>query len=419
METSQFTNSQSIYESVEQLVSSGATCDAFRVKLYGKLHFLKRLKPEFSGDIRYREALRKEFETGYRLEHPNLVRYISFENDCSTILMEYIDGETLTQRLSTNPNYFKNRSHTDRFIRQLLDVMSYLHSHQVLHLDLKPDNIMLTRIGDQVKLIDLGFCYTDTFPDTTGHTATFAAPEQISNLKSQLSIQADIYTIGKILELLPNHHIYNKVIARCTAANPEDRFSSVEEIRKSIFVRRHTYAILIMAASLVIAACVAFFFYQQSHVTPTPSAPEQPTSLKSQSSARPKDACAARNLNSQSPNLNSQSPKALPPQPKDSRATMKKELEKQMDTAYKATIFTFCDSIFPSPITGKLWAKQSTEFHNRSVTIGDQLVNDFPDIPETVIRNETEAIFQQLTSYVFNKMRKNGERQQQQTDIEE
>ena len=412
METSQFTNSQSIYESVEQLVSSGATCDAFRVKLYGKLHFLKRLKPEFSGDIRYREALRKEFETGYRLEHPNLVRYISFENDCSTILMEYIDGETLTQRLSTNPNYFKNRSHTDRFIRQLLDVMSYLHSHQVLHLDLKPDNIMLTRIGDQVKLIDLGFCYTDTFPDTTGHTATFAAPEQISNLKSQLSIQADIYTIGKILELLPNHHIYNKVIARCTAANPEDRFSSVEEIRKSIFVRRHTYAILIMAASLVIAACVAFFFYQQSHVTPTPSAPEQPTSLKSQSSARPKDACAARNPNPQSP-------KALPPQPKDSRATMKKELEKQMDTAYKATIFTFCDSIFPSPTTGEHWAKQSTEFHNRSVIIGDQLVNDFPDIPETVIRNETEAIFQQLTSYVFNKMRENGERQQQQTNIAE
>jgi len=412
VETSQFTNSQSIYESVEQLVSSGATCDAFRVKLYGKLHFLKRLKPEFSGDIRYREALRKEFETGYRLEHPNLVRYISFENDCSTILMEYIDGETLTQRLSTNPNYFKNRSHTDRFIRQLLDVMSYLHSHQVLHLDLKPDNIMLTRIGDQVKLIDLGFCYTDTFPDTTGHTATFAAPEQISNLKSQLSIQADIYTIGKILELLPNHHIYNKVIARCTDANPEDRFSSVEEIRKSIFVRRHTYAILIMAASLVIAACVAFFFYQQSHVTPTPSAPEQPTSLKSQSSARPKDACAARNPNPQSP-------KALPPEPKDSRATMKKELEKQMDTAYKATIFTFCDSIFPSSITGEFWAKQSTEFHNRSVTIGDRLVNDFPDIPETVIRNETEAIFQQLTSYVFNKMRENGERQQQQTDIEE
>jgi serine/threonine protein kinase len=99
VETSQFTNSQSIYESVEQLVSSGATCDAFRVKLYGKLHFLKRLKPEFSGDIRYREALRKEFETGYRLEHPNLVRYISFENDCSTILMEYIDGESLDDHI--------------------------------------------------------------------------------------------------------------------------------------------------------------------------------------------------------------------------------------------------------------------------------------------------------------------------------
>ncbi len=49
--------------------TQGATCDTFRVKLYGKLHFLKRLKPELAGDIRYQEALRKEFETGYRLEH--------------------------------------------------------------------------------------------------------------------------------------------------------------------------------------------------------------------------------------------------------------------------------------------------------------------------------------------------------------
>ena len=71
MESSQFSNSQSRFESIEQLDTQGATCDAFRVKLYGKLHFLKRLKVGFAGDIRYHEALRKEFDTGYRLEYPN------------------------------------------------------------------------------------------------------------------------------------------------------------------------------------------------------------------------------------------------------------------------------------------------------------------------------------------------------------
>ena len=69
MESSQFTHTQSYFESIEQIESQGATCDTFRVKLYGKLHFLKRLKPEYAGDIRYREALRKEFETGYLLIH--------------------------------------------------------------------------------------------------------------------------------------------------------------------------------------------------------------------------------------------------------------------------------------------------------------------------------------------------------------
>jgi len=100
MESSQFTDSRNIYESLEKLDTQGATCNTFRVKLYGKLHFLKRLKPEFSRDIRYREAFKKEFETGYRLEHPNLVRYISLQDD--DLLMEYVDGETLTQQDRTS-----------------------------------------------------------------------------------------------------------------------------------------------------------------------------------------------------------------------------------------------------------------------------------------------------------------------------
>ena len=178
MDSSQFSDSQPKYDAIERMDSRGATCDTFRVKLYGKLHFLKRLKAEYAGDIRYQEALRKEFETGYRLEHPNLVRYLSLDHD--GILMEYVDGETLSHRLAANPDYFNNRKHTDKFVRQLLDALGYLHSHQVLHLDLKPDNILFTRINDDVKLIDLGCCYTDSFPDTQGYTSEFAAPEQLS-----------------------------------------------------------------------------------------------------------------------------------------------------------------------------------------------------------------------------------------------
>ena len=103
MDSSQFSNHQPRYDTIERLDAQGATCDTFRVKLYGKLHFLKRLKPEHAGDIRYQEALRKEFETGYQLEHPHLVRYLSLDGD--SILMEYVDGETLSQRIASNSDY--------------------------------------------------------------------------------------------------------------------------------------------------------------------------------------------------------------------------------------------------------------------------------------------------------------------------
>ena len=153
MESSQFSEAQPRIEGLEPVDTNGATCDTYRVKLYGKLHFLKRLKPQYAGDIRYQEAFRKEFETGYRLEHPNIVRYLSLSDD--GILMEYVDGETLSQRLSRHPDYFESKKNTEKFLRQLLDAVACLHSHQVLHLDLKPDNILLTRINSDVKLIDL------------------------------------------------------------------------------------------------------------------------------------------------------------------------------------------------------------------------------------------------------------------------
>lgn len=273
MESSQFTDSQQHFESLEPMDSQGATCDTFRVKLYGKLHFLKRLKKEYAHDVRYQEALRKEFETGYRLEHPNLVRYVSFLDD--GVLMEYIDGETLSQRLANHPEYFENRKNTEKFIHQLLDVVGYLHSHQVLHLDLKSDNILLTRINNDVKLIDLGCCYTDTFVDTQGRTNRFAAPEQLSG--KQPDVRTDIYAIGCILESLPTSTIYNKVIARCTALNPSDRYQSIDELRKSL-KPSHRRLLLSLLVALVLLLCLLSYYFLQHHSSrPAPELSKKPT----------------------------------------------------------------------------------------------------------------------------------------------
>ena len=400
MDSSQFSANQSHFESIEWVESQGATCDTFRVKVFGKLHFLKRLKAEYAGDIRYQEALRKEFETGYRLEHPNLVRYISLTDD--GILMEYVDGETLSQLIASNPDYFREKKHSDKFVRQLLGVLGYLHNHQVLHLDLKPDNILLTHINHDVKLIDLGFCYTDTFEDTQGHTNSFAAPEQLSGEK--VDVRSDIYAFGKVLEQLPDPTIYKKVIACCTADNPDNRYRSVDDILLDLNHQRqyYRYVALFVAIVAVLAVIIALLTHRQNV---TPMIQESPTdSIASiQTDSMPKDTLQpVVPIPVNKPDQNSQY--------KDEQTLFKEEMTQLIDNAYRSTILTFCDSLFPSPspTTGRSWADASTEFHNQTILIADRLAKDYPNIPKTTIRQETESRFQSLVSSVFNQMRNNG-----------
>ena len=407
MESSQFSDSQSRFETVEQIDTLGATCDTFRVKLYGKLHFLKRLKAGLAGDIRYQEALRKEFETGYRLEHPNLVRYISLDSD--SILMEYVDGQSLSQCLATDPDYFSKRKNADKFVRQLLDAVSYLHSHQVLHLDLKPDNILLTCINGDVKLIDLGCCYTDSFPDTTGHTDSFAAPEQLTG--GVVDVRTDIYAIGKILECLPDHIIYNKVIARCTAEDPSDRYQSVEEILRDVSRRKHYWPVVavLLSISVVLAVAIAL-----NHGDRIPI--DAPTDSLSRDSDIQSDHGLVTVIQTQPKDTFQQTvPVNAPtqqPSKKDERTQLNEELDLLIDKAYRSTIACFSDSLFPSPspTTGNSWAEASTAFHDQTLQIGDRLVEKYPDIPESTIRQEVEQRFQSLVVYVFNQMRQNGQR---------
>ena len=397
MDTSQFSNSQSLYEGMERVDTHGATCDTFRVKLYGKLHFLKRLKSEFSGDVRYREALRKEFETGYRLEHPNLVRYVSL--DSNGILMEYVDGETLTQRLAIQPDYFRNKKNTDKFIRQLLDVVGYLHTHQVLHLDLKPDNILLTRIGSDVKLIDLGCCYTDTFPDTTGRTNAFAAPEQLSG--GAVDVRTDIYAIGKLLKLLPNHAIYNKVIARCTAERPTDRYQSVEEITNVLCHKCRNLYVIAAVALIAVLLFALWTLYPLQQPQPHPAIQEV---SRDSVAMQPKDSLPQQPTVPVSISVPKQKV-----QKQDDKQQMEKELDRMMDAAYRSTISTFCDSVFPSLTVGRQWENASSEFHAQSLQVAADMSKEYPDIPESVIIQHVESRFQSLVGYVFNRMRENGQ----------
>ncbi len=393
----------------EPLPVSGFICEAYRVKIYGKLHFLKKLKKEHEDNILFREALRKEFEIGFRLEHPNIVRYVSFLDD--EILMEYVDGEDLLAFLKNHPTYFEDAEHFDKFVGQLLSALQYLHDNQVLHLDLKPENIMLTRIGCDVKVVDLGCCYSDTFVDSTGYTTQYAAPEQLAGRK--VDVRTDIYAVGKILELLPHPPVYNKVIKRCLNKNPQDRYPSIADLKAALATKKIVRKNMMWVASITV---VVFSFLLLSFVFKFSSVPNP--AIKNTSVQKEADTTKHLIQNPQK----SKNPTANPIVVQNSRSAVstvrqyaksqnwQKEMDAALDKAYRQTISSFCDSIFPSPAVGLAWKAKSTEFHHQVMKITSDFHAKYPEVEESLLFAYAENNFQSVVGYVFGKMQDNGKK---------
>lgn len=217
------------------LPAAGSTCHTYKLFRDGKFHFLKVLRAELMGNDYYRELYSKEFEAGQRLNSEYFPRYE--ELHCTdtevSIMMEYIDGESLAQRLERQPDWFADAHRLNRFLTQLLTALKTLHSKQLLHLDLKPSNILLSTVNDDVRIIDLGYCHTDNAPFTEGHTATFAAPEQLSG-KQTLTARTDVYAVGRIMQCIDEHtplsrHL-RQMMQRALSEDPAERFASAEEM---------------------------------------------------------------------------------------------------------------------------------------------------------------------------------------------
>ncbi|MDH6343431.1 serine/threonine protein kinase [Parabacteroides sp. PFB2-12] len=249
METSSFgyieeeeRNSPYSFSSIQELQTNGATSDTYKVLIHGKWHFLKRPKAEHKDNPFYLSAFQKEFEIGYSLNHPNIVRYITkgSDKDGFYFLTEYIDGVPLSEFLAKHPNYFSDKKNLTKFINQLFSAIKYIHERQILHLDLKPENILITAIGYDVKIVDFGFSYSDCFQSTIGKTTIYAAPEQLSPNET-VDIQTDIYAIGGILKFILANRIgspYKTLIKRCQEPAKKKRFKNIDEVELSLKQQR-------------------------------------------------------------------------------------------------------------------------------------------------------------------------------------
>lgn len=222
--------------------ATGATCNAYTARIFGKKVFIKEIRPEFADDARMLSAFRKEAELGFRLDHPNLPQYIYAEGVLPSeryIVQEFIDGQTLPDFISQNPVYFQNKKNVRRFIRELADVIDYLHRNGIIYLDLKPENIIISRVGTSLKLVDLGFCASDFYDDTRGFTRSELSPEGEKS-PSERGIESDYYGIGKILTFIRINtpafpkNSFRKLEKGLLLEDPSRRLASKEDIEKSL-----------------------------------------------------------------------------------------------------------------------------------------------------------------------------------------
>ena len=199
-------------------------------KRYGRWWLLKGLRPEVRNEAGYQQRLRKELDIMMQLQHPGIVAAMGVETvvelgDC--IVMEYVDGVTLKEWLQTTTTRKERR----RIASQLTEAVSYIHSKGIVHRDLKPANIIVTRNGENVKLIDFGLADTDSHAvlKQPAGTLKYMSPEQQQTAVAD--VRNDVYSLGVIFQQMDLG--YSRIVWRCLLPINQ-RFQNVTELRDSM-----------------------------------------------------------------------------------------------------------------------------------------------------------------------------------------
>nr|WP_314784593.1 serine/threonine-protein kinase [Olsenella uli] len=145
------------------------------------------------------EAL-AEARTSSMLAHPNIVTMFDFENDhdYAYLVMEYVDGMTLTELLSRVEGGTLTADECAYMVRSLCDALAFAHENGVLHLDIKPSNIMFDRSG-AVKLCDFGMATLASatgYGDARGGTIGYMPPEQIEG--GLVDERSDVFALAVV-----------------------------------------------------------------------------------------------------------------------------------------------------------------------------------------------------------------------------
>lgn len=245
-------------------IGSGGMADVYKAKdhVLNRLVAIKVLKQEYSTDATFVKKFRVEAQSAAGLSHPNIVSVYDVGEDDGVyfIVMELVQGITLK-------NYIDMKGKLD--IREALNIsvqiasgLSAAHENRIIHRDIKPQNIIMSRDG-KVKVTDFGIAKvadSTTVTTTAAGTVHYISPEQARGGYSDE--RSDIYSLGITMyemvtgrvpfegetnvavalmhiqsEMVPPRKLepsipvsFEKIILKCTQKKPERRYASAKEL---------------------------------------------------------------------------------------------------------------------------------------------------------------------------------------------
>lgn len=254
---------QGRYEIIEK-IGSGGMADVYKAMCHtlNRLVAVKVLKDEFSQNEDFVNRFKMEAQAAARLAHPNIVNVYDVvdDGDIHYIIMELIEGITLKQYIAKKGCL--EVKETIGIAIQMAQGMSAAHQQNIIHRDIKPQNIIISKEG-KVKVADFGIARAAT--SKTQELKAIGSVHYISPEQAQgelVDARSDIYSLGiTMFEMVtgrlpfdgansvtvamahlkdpitppkkcnPNiPECLEDIILKCTEKKPDDRYSSAEEV---------------------------------------------------------------------------------------------------------------------------------------------------------------------------------------------
>jgi serine/threonine protein kinase len=209
---------------IDTLIGEGGMGQVYRAhdSRIGRDVAIKVLPPEYAADIERLRRFEQESRAIGALNHPNILTLydVGTANGQPYLVMELLDGETLRDRISRGA---LSSARACEVAAGVARGLSAAHAKGVVHRDLKPDNIMITRDG-RVKVLDFGIAKlraSEAAPDGQASTATvhtapqvvlgttgYMAPEQVRGLPADE--RADLFALGvNLFQLLTGRRAFD------------------------------------------------------------------------------------------------------------------------------------------------------------------------------------------------------------------